>query len=126
MARIVGGVAAVMITLALATGVMLSAIPSHIRGQARLMPVRHVENCRPFDQWVVEARHDLEHGRPRGALHDLALSRRDCEESPERDRLEALAYDAVGDKFAAIAAASRWLEATQDDRAQQLLDELTQ
>jgi hypothetical protein len=125
MARIVGSVAAVVVTMTLLTGVMISAIPSHVRARAIFAPVRHVENCRPYDQWIAEARRDLEHGRPRGALHELALSRRDCGEDAERDRLEALAYDAVGDKFAAIAAASRWLDATQDERAQQLIDELT-
>jgi hypothetical protein len=125
MARIACGVTAVVLTMALVTGVMLSAIPSHVHPPVRLAPVRHVENCRPFDHWLADARRDLENGRPRGALHALALSRRDCRDDAERDRLEALAYDAVGDKFAAIAAASRWLEATQDDRAQRLLNELT-
>lgn len=125
MARIVAGVAGVVVMMALVTGVMLSAIPSHVHAHAAWPPVRHVENCRPYDQWIAEARRDLGHGRPRGALHELALSRRDCGEDPERDRLEALAYDAVGDKFAAIAAASRWLDATQDERAQLLLDQLT-
>ena len=121
-ARIATGVAAVMLTLTLGTAVMVWAIPSHARPFATSPPIRHVENCRPFDQWLAEARRDLERNRPRGALHDLSLSRRDCSFDPERDRIEALAYDRLGDKFAAIAAATRFLDAQPDQRARDLLD----
>lgn len=115
MARIVAGVAAVMLTMTLATVVMLAAIPAHVRMSTAVAPppVRHVENCRPFDRWLAEARHDITRGRPHVALHDLALSRRDCAADPDRELIEALAYDRIGDKFAAIAAAVRYRDAMQ-------------
>jgi len=114
-ARIAGGVAGVVLMMALLTGAMLSAIPSHVRSRAAAaLPVRHVENCRPFDQWLSEARRDLERGLPHSALHDTALSRRDCSYDPERDRIEAIAYAMLGDKFAAIAAAVRYGDGSND------------
>jgi len=123
-ARIAAGVAAVMLLMTVVTGVMLSAIPSTLRarvnGAAALAPVRHLENCRPFDQWLAEARRDLERGRPHNALHDVSLSRRDCSYDIERDRIEALAYATIGDKFAAIAASARFADGADDDAAQQL------
>ena len=123
-ARISVGVTAVMLLMALVTGVMLSAIPSSLRAHATtaalLMPVRHLENCRPFDQWLAEARRDLERGRPHNALHDVSLSRRDCSYDVERDRIEALAYATIGDKFAAIAATARFADSSDDDAAARL------
>lgn len=123
-ARIAGGVTAVVLVMALVTGVMLSAIPSSVRTRATtaaaLLPVRHVENCQPFDQWLAEARRDLERGRPHNALHDVSLSRRDCSYDVERDRIEALAYATIGDKFAAIAAAARFADASDEDSAARL------
>lgn len=123
-ARVAGGVTAVMVVMALVTGVMLSAIPSSVRTRAStaaaLSPVRHVENCRPFDQWLAEARRDLERGRPHNALHDVSLSRRDCSYDVERDRVEALAYATIGDKFAAIAAAARFADASDEESAARL------
>src|SRR5207302_6657488 len=101
-ARIAGGVTAVMVTMLLVTAVMLSAVPSHVHAHAAALPIRHVENCRPFDQWLVEARRDLDHNRPHAALHDTSLSRRDCTYDSERDRIEALAYHEIGDSFGAI------------------------
>jgi hypothetical protein len=124
MARIAGGAAGVMLLMALVTGVMLAAIPSHVHARlataAALPPVRHVENCRPFDQWLVEARRDLEHGRPHNALHDVSLSRRDCAFDSERDRIEALAYATIGDKFAAIAATARFADSADHEAAERL------
>jgi hypothetical protein len=79
------------------------------------MPVRHVENCRPFDQWLAEARRDLERGRPHNALHDTSLSRRDCAPDVERDRIEAQAYATIGDKFAAIAAVARFADDSDEE-----------
>jgi hypothetical protein len=123
-ARIAAGVSGVMLLMALLTGVMLSAIPSSLRTRATtaaaLMPIRHVENCRPFDQWLAEARRDLERGRPHNALHDVSLSRRDCNYDVERDRIEALAYARIGDKFAAIAAAARFADGSDDESADRL------
>jgi hypothetical protein len=122
-ARIAAGVAAVVVLMALVTGVMLSAIPSSVRtraGAEALPPVRHVENCRPFDQWLAEARRDLERGRPHNALHDVSLSRRDCEYDAERDRIEALAYARIGDKFAAIAAVSRFADGSDEESSTRL------
>ena len=85
-----------MLLMAVVTGVMLSAIPTSLRARATtaaaLTPVRHVENCRPFDQWLAEARRDLAAGRPHNALHDVSLSRRDCAYDVERESIEALAY----------------------------------
>jgi hypothetical protein len=121
-ARIAAGVTAVMLAMTLVTAVMLAAVPSHVRARAQAMPVHHVENCRPFDQWLAEARRDLDHGRPHNALHDTSLSRRDCSYDSERDRIEALAYHEIGDRFAAIAAAARFADAEPGDRAQELLD----
>ncbi len=123
-ARIAGGVAGVMVLMAIVTGVMLAAIPSHVRARAAaaagLVPVRHVENCRPYDQWLAEARRDLEHGRPHNALHDVSLSRRDCRYDAERERIEALAYAAIGDKFAAIAAVARFADAADEEAVARL------
>jgi hypothetical protein len=123
-ARISGGVAGVMLLMAVVTGVMLAAIPSHVRARAvaavGLTPVRHVENCRPFDQWLAEARRDLDHGRPHNALHDVSLSRRDCAFDSERDRIEALAYAAIGDKFAAIAAVARYADVNDEEAVERL------
>lgn len=128
--RIAAGVAAVMLTMTLATAVMLAAVPAHVRKAAVAPPpARHVENCRPFDRWLAEARNDIARGRPHVALHDVALSRRDCSADPDRDRIEALAYDRIGDKFAAIAAAVRYRDAMQelgalpDPEVEQLLRE---
>jgi hypothetical protein len=84
------------------------------------MPIRHVENCRPFDQWLAEARRDLERNRPHNALHDVSLSRRDCNYDVERDRIEALAYARIGDKFAAIAAVARFADASDDEATDRL------
>ncbi|MGZ3407106.1 MAG: hypothetical protein ACXVAN_11725 [Polyangia bacterium] len=123
-ARIAGGVTGVMLLMAVVTGVMLSAIPSSIRSRATtaaaFLPVRHVENCRPFDQWLAEARRDLERGRPHNALHDVALSRRDCGYDVERDRIEALAYATIGDKFAAIAATARFADGADEESTTRL------
>lgn len=122
MARIAAGVTAVMLAMTLVTAVMLSAVPSHVRARIAPLPIHHVENCRPFDQWLAEARRDLDHGRPHNALHDTSLSRRDCSYDAERDRIEALAYHEIGDRFSAIAAAVRFADAEPGDRAQELLD----
>jgi hypothetical protein len=129
-ARITGGVIGVVVMMALVTGVMLSAIPSRVKARASMaaaaaIPIRHVENCRPFDQWLAEARRDVERNRPRSALHDVALSRRDCSYDSERDRIEALAYARLGDKFAAIAAFARFADANDDvatERLRQAVD----
>jgi hypothetical protein len=125
-ARIADGVAGVVLTMALLTGVMLAAIPSHVRARVAAIPVRHVQNCRPFDQWLAEARRDLAQARPHNALHDLALSRRDCPYDAERDRIEALAYARLGDKFAAIAALARYRDAfvDADDDTRRTLDDV--
>jgi hypothetical protein len=123
-ARIAGGVSGVILLMALLTGVMLSAIPSSVRARATtaaaLLPVRHIENCRPFDQWLAEARRDLERGRPHNALHDVSLSRRDCVYDVERDRIEALAYATIGDNFAAIAATTRFADGSDEESATRL------
>jgi hypothetical protein len=123
-ARIAAGVTGVMLGMAIVTGVMLSAIPSSVRTRAMtaaaLLPVRHVENCRPFDQWLAEARRDLERGRPHNALHDVSLSRRDCSYDVERDRIEALAYATIGDKFAAIAATTRFADGADEESSTRL------
>ena len=124
MARIAAGAGGVLLLMALLTGVMLSAIPSSLRTRATtaaaLAPVRHVENCHPFDQWLAEARRDLERHRPHNALHDTALSRRDCGYDVERDRIEALAYASIGDKFAAIAAVARYADGVDERSADRL------
>jgi hypothetical protein len=123
-ARIAAGVTGVVVLMALVTGVMLSAIPSSVRarsaGADALAPVRHLENCQPFDQWLAEARRDLDHGRPHNALHDVSLSRRDCQYDVERDRIEALAYARIGDKFAAIAAVSRFADGSDEESSTRL------
>ena len=122
-ARIAVGVAGVMVLMTVVTGVMLSAIPSSLRARAStavIAPVRHVENCQPFDQWLAEARRDLERGRPHNALRDLSLSRRDCSYDVERDRIEALAYATLGDKFAAIAASARYADGVDEDASRRL------
>jgi hypothetical protein len=123
-ARIAAGVGAVIVLMTVVTGVMLSAIPSTLRARANsaaaMAPVRHLENCRPFDQWLAEARRDLERGRPHNALHDVALSQRDCRYDVERERIEALAYATIGDKFAAIAATARFADGADEDAANKL------
>ncbi len=123
-ARITGGAVGVMVLMAVLTGVMLSAIPSSVRSRATtaamLVPVRHLENCQPFDQWLAEARRDLERARPHTALHDVALSRRDCNYDIERDRIEALAYATIGDKFAAIAATARFADGADEEATTRL------
>ena len=123
-ARIAAGVGGVMLLLTVATGVMLSAIPSTLRARAisaaAVAPVRHVENCQPFDQWLAEARRDLERGRPHNALHDVSLSRRDCTYDVERDRIEALAYATIGDKFATIAASARFADGADEEAVARL------
>jgi len=120
-----------MVLMTVLTAVMLSAIPSSGRARAAtaalLVPVRHTENCRPFDQWLAEARRDLERGRPHNALHDVSLSRRDCAydiegDRVERDRIEALSYATIGDKFAAIAAAARYTDGADEESAARLHD----
>lgn len=113
-ARVVGGVAAVVVSMTLGTVIMLTTVPNQMRALIPSpVPVRHVQNCAPFDHWLVEARRDLARGRPRLALHDVSLSRRDCATDPEKDRIEAFAYDQIGDKFAAIAAAVNYRDAMQ-------------
>jgi hypothetical protein len=123
-ARIAAGVSGVMVLMAMLTGIMLSAIPSSVRTRAAtaaaLAPIHHVENCRPFDQWLAEARRDLERGRPHNALHDTSLSRRDCNYDVERDRIEALAYARIGDKFAAIAAVASFADSSDDESTDRL------
>jgi hypothetical protein len=123
-ARIASGVTGVMVMMAVLTGVMLSAIPSSVRSRvstaALLAPVHHVENCRPYDQWLAEARRDLERARPHNALHDVSLSRRDCCYDVERERIEALAYATIGDKFAAIAATARFADGGDEDATARL------
>jgi hypothetical protein len=122
--RIAAGVAGVMVLMTALTAVMLSAIPLSVRTRATtaaaLLPIHHVENCRPFDQWLAEARRDLERGRPHNALHDVSLSRRDCAPDIERDRIEALAYATIGDKFAAIAATARFADGADEESATRL------
>jgi hypothetical protein len=107
--RIGGGVAAVLLTLAVGTGVMLSAIPSHVRA-APLRPHR-VLTC-GNDHWLDEADRDLAGARYHAALHHLSLSQRDCPHTARRDQLYALAYDGIGDRLGAIAAASRWVDSS--------------
>jgi len=123
-ARIAAGVSGVMVLMAMLTGIMLSTIPSSVRTRAAtaaaLAPIRHVENCRPFDQWLAEARRDLERGRPHNALHDVSLSRRDCNYDVERERIEALAYARIGDKFAAIAAVTRFGDSSDEESTDRL------
>jgi hypothetical protein len=123
-ARIAAGVGAVMLLMTLVTGVMLSAIPSSARARAStaaaMAPVRHVENCQPFDQWLAEARRDLERGRPHSALHDVSLSRRDCSYDVERERIEALAYATIGDKFAAMAKTAQFADGADEESVRRL------
>jgi hypothetical protein len=85
-----------------------------------MAPVRHVENCQPYDQWLAEARRDLAASRPHNALHDVSLSRRDCSYDVERERIEALAYATIGDKFAAIAASARFADGADEESARLL------
>ena len=68
----------------------------------------------------AQSRRDLERGRPHNALHDVSLSRRDCEYDAERDRIEALAYARIGDKFAAIAAVSRFADGSDEESTARL------
>lgn len=115
-ARIAAGVVAVVLVMAAGTGVMLAAIPSHVHRALAPMNaiVRHPENCRPVDQWLIDARHDLAQNRPHVALHDIALSRRDCGPDAERYRLEGMAYQKIGDTLAAIAAFRNYGDETGD------------
>jgi hypothetical protein len=118
-ARIGGGVAAVLLTLAVGTGVMLSAIPAHVQSRvatARAPTRAQLESCTPTDLWLDEAERDVAFARYHVALHHLALSQRDCPHSARRDRLYALAYDGIGDDMSAIAAASRWVDSSGGDR----------
>src|ERR1700761_1466620 len=118
-ARIAGGVAAVVLTLAIGSGVMLAAIPSQTHlpvPMALAFSSPHPENCAPSDRWLDEAERDVTVARYHSALHQLSLSQRDCPASAERDHLYALAYDGVGDRISAIAAASRWVDASHGDR----------
>ncbi len=118
-ARIGAGVAAVLLTLAVGTAVMLSAIPAHVRARvasARPPSPAQLESCTPSDVWLDEAERDVAFARYHVALHHLALSQRDCPHTARRDRLYALAYDGIGDDMAAIAAASRWVDSSGGDR----------
>ena len=115
LARVSGGVAAVLLTLAIGSGVMLAAVPSHSRlplHAAALVNPPHPENCAPSDRWLDAADRDIVFGRYHTALHHLSLSQRDCPQSAVRDRLYALAYDGAGDRISAIAAASRWVDSS--------------
>src|SRR6201996_1622437 len=115
LARVGGGVTAVLLTLAVGTGVMLAAIPSHSRLAERAVTLvnrPHPENCAPADRWLDAAERDVTFSRYHTALHHLSLSQRDCEPSPQRDQLYALAYDGAGDRMSAIAAASRWVDSS--------------
>jgi hypothetical protein len=119
LARVSGGVAAVLLTLVIGTGVMLAAIPSHARlpqRAAAIISPPHPENCTPADRWLDEADRDVTFGRYHTALHHLALSQRDCPYRADRDRLYALAYDGAGDRLSAIAAASRWVDSSRGAR----------
>jgi hypothetical protein len=114
-ARIGGGVAAVLLTMALGTGIMLSAIPNHVRAFAAVRPAptaAQLASCSPSDVWLDQAERDVSFARYHAALHHLSLSQRDCPHSPRRDRLYALAYDGIGDSMGAIAAASRWVDSS--------------
>lgn len=119
LARIGGGVAAVLLTLAIGTGVMLAAIPSHARlplKAAHLINPPHPENCEPGDRWLAAADRDIAAQRYHTALHHLALSQRDCPYSTARDQLYSLAYDGAGDRLSALAAASRWVDSSHGGR----------
>jgi hypothetical protein len=108
-------VAAVLLLLTVGTGVMLLAIPAHVRARvgAVHMPARVLlETCSPRDVWLDEAERDVDYARFHVALHHLALSQRDCPHSAQRDRLYALSYEGVGDDMAALAAASRWVDSS--------------
>lgn len=118
-ARIAGGVTAVLLTLAIGSGVMLAAIPSHSRIAANpvtLVSRPYPENCAPADRWLAAAKRDVTFSRYHTALNHLSLSQRDCEPSPQRDELYALAYDGAGDRLSAIAAASRWVDSSHGGR----------
>jgi hypothetical protein len=116
--RLIGGVGGVLLTMAFASGVMLAAVPQHasMRAARQLANVvareQHEANCVPEDRWLRDADRDLASGRPYAVLHDLGLSQRDCGANRERDRLYAEAYARIGDRFAAIAAAVRYVEST--------------
>jgi hypothetical protein len=118
--RVGGGVAGVIAMLLLGSAVMLAAVPRHARQRgvscalaSAVTQARHDANCVPGDRWIDEADRSLEMGRPYGALHALGLSQRDCGGiNGERDRLYAEAYLQTGDRFAAIAAAVRYVEST--------------
>ena len=89
-ARIGGGVAAVVLTLGIGTGLMLSAIPSQAHLPAPMAAAfisAHPENCAPSDRWLEAAERDVTFGRHHAALHHLALSQRDCSHTAERDHL---------------------------------------
>jgi hypothetical protein len=121
MLRIAGGVAGVIATLLLGSAIMLAAVPRHAHQHvatcalaSAVTQARHDANCLPSDRWITEADKSLQMGRPYGALHALGLSQRDCGGiNGERDRLYAEAYMQTGDRFAAIAAAVRYVESTQ-------------
>jgi hypothetical protein len=109
----------VLLTLAIGTGVMLAAIPSHTRlptGAASLFNPPHPENCEPGDRWLAAADRDIGSRRYHTALHHLALSQRDCPSSAARDQLYSLAYDGAGDRMSALAAASRWVDSSHGAR----------
>ena len=119
LARVGGGVTAVLLTLAIGTGVMLAAIPSHARLPSRaatLVNRPHPENCTPDDRWLDAAERDVTFSRYHTALHHLSLSQRDCAPTARRDQLYALAYDGAGDRLSAIAAASRWVDSSHGGR----------
>jgi hypothetical protein len=117
--RVAGGVTAVVATMLVGSAVMLAAVPRHAHQHAAcamtnaVTQARHDANCVPADRWIAEADRSLELGRPYSALHALGLSQRDCGGiNSERDRLYAESYMQTGDRFAAIAAAVRYVEAT--------------
>jgi hypothetical protein len=122
--RIAGGVFAVVATMLIGSAVMLAAVPRHAHQRAAcaittaVVQARHDANCVPADRWIAEADRSLEVGRPYAALHALGLSQRDCGGvSSERHRLYAESYMQIGDRFAAIAAAVRYVEATNGSQA---------
>ena len=105
--------------MAIGSGVMLAAIPSHSRIVANpvtLVSRPHPENCAPSDRWLAAAKRDVTFSRYHTALNHLSLSQRDCEPSAQRDELYALAYDGAGDRLSAIAAASRWVDSSHGGR----------
>jgi hypothetical protein len=117
--RIAGGVIGVVAIMLVGSAIMLAAVPRHAHHHAlcamtnAVVQARHNANCVPADRWIAEADRSLELGRPYSALHALGLSQRDCGgQNSERDRLYAESYMQTGDRFAAIAAAVRYVEAT--------------